>query len=93
MINENHELNVLSPLKGTTLQSWKINTTNFTSVYNPVFAETIVRLWRICLPKKLNKLPLPLSEKIFIKAVIYFLCTGVDTYGTIYPFIVLITAA
>lgn len=33
-------VNVLSPLKGTTLQSWKINTTNFTSVYNPVFAET-----------------------------------------------------
>lgn len=55
MINESHELNVLSPLKMTTLQSWKINTTNFTSVYNPVFAETIVRLSRICLPRKFHK--------------------------------------
>lgn len=42
-------------------------------------AETLVRLSRICPSMKLNKWPLPLSEWIFIKAVIYFLCTGLDT--------------
>lgn len=67
-----------------------MNIMNFILVYNFVFVEIIVWFWRICFLKKLNKLFMFLFEKIFIKVVIYFLCMGVDIYGIIYLFIVLI---